>query len=1165
MKIFTRFNRINTVLFFAAFVVSFTLHAGTVNLNNSSNDLKILENSELGFKIDFTFSGFNTMDVKTPKGIFTRIMVPAYSRHGAFGYPELPVKSEMIEIPVDAEVRITILDYDVKEYRLKDLGIDYPVMPNQPPMPKTGDIAGFVYEKDAYKINSFSGEEIATVEFLGTMRGVDIGRLDIMPVQYNPVTGMIRVYENLQIEVAFENADLFKTNQNKQIYGNHYFSGIYNSLLNSLKPEACGRENLTQYPIKYVIVSDPMFEDQLQPFIEWKIKKGFTVIEAYTNDPEVGTTTSQIKEYLQGLYENATPEDPAPSFVQFVGDIAQVPAFVGQAASHVTDLYFCEYTDDYFPEVFYGRFSATNTAQLQPQIDKTLMYEQYTMPVTTYLDSVVMIAGMDGTFGPIHGNGQINYGTENYFNEAHGIFSHTYLYPESGSNSAQIRQNISDGVTFANYTAHGSPSGWADPSFVVSDIPALQNNGKYGLLIGNCCSTSEYQVGECFGEALLRAVNKGAVGYIGASNSTYWDEDYYFGVGVGAIAGDPPSYEETTLGSYDRAFHDHGEPFGEWYTTADQMVFAGNLAVTQGSPGSALYYWEAYCLMGDPSFMVYFTEPPVMTVNYEPILPIGSVTFTVNTVPYAYVGLSKDGESLGAALADSNGVAVVTILGMPEPGNADVVVTAQNYQPYIGTVLMANPEGAYVILNSFLINDINGNFDGLIENGESILMDVELKNWGSADALNSSATLSTEDVFVSITDEYQDYGTILSQDSVNLVSAFEFQVADSVPDMHTVQFNMDIQGESRESWGSTFSVIIFAPALEITNLAIDDIQGGNGNLRLDPGETVNFIVDCHNTGHYDAFNLLTVLQSSSPFITFGITECAFDTLTWAGMKQATFTGTLAAEIDPGTIIDLNINLSSDPYSATKLFNLPVGLVMEDFESGGFESFGWEMEGDLPWQTTVENVFDGVYSARSGIIGHEQNSAMFIELNVAINDSISFFRKVSCEDDPTNDDYDWLGFFIDEVEIERWDGEFGWAEVSFPVAAGLHTFKWLYHKDYSVSSGLDAAWIDDIIFPAVAPIVGLDDNNENAAVDFYILPNPAQDRAELYMNFLAGSFASVTIYDLSGNRVMDMASGQLIAEGYQSVQINTTALSSGMYFCVLQTKEYHITKKLIIKR
>ncbi len=61
-----------------------------------------------------------------------------------------------------------------------------------------------------------------------------------------------------------------------------------------------------------------MFQDQLQPFIEWKTQKGFTVIEAYTDDPAVGSTTTSIKAFLQDLYDNATTEDPAPSFVLFL-------------------------------------------------------------------------------------------------------------------------------------------------------------------------------------------------------------------------------------------------------------------------------------------------------------------------------------------------------------------------------------------------------------------------------------------------------------------------------------------------------------------------------------------------------------------------------------------------------------------------------------------------------------------------------------------------------------------------------------------------------------------------------------------------------------------------------------------------------------------------------
>ena len=218
-------------------------------------------------------------------------------------------------------------------------------------------------------------------------------------------------------------------------------------------------------------------------------------------------------------------------------------------------------------------------------------------------------------------------------------------------------------------------------------------------------------------------------------------------------------------------------------------------------------------------------------------------------------------------------------------------------------------------MNEFIVSDVNGNDNGLIEPGENILLHVELKNWGNGDATNTDASLSTEDIFVSITDDYEDYGTIIAQDSIMQLDAFQFQVADSVPDMHQVSFNLNIQDETRESWGSSFAVTLFAPVMQVGSMSVDDSQGGNGNYRLDPGETVNFIVDCHNSGHCDAFDILTVLQSSSPYITLENTTCTFDTLNWNGMKQAVFTATLAEEIEVGTLIDLTVSLTSDPYAS----------------------------------------------------------------------------------------------------------------------------------------------------------------------------------------------------------------------------------------------------------
>lgn len=1140
-------------------------YSANVRLNAGDNQLKIKDNTYQDLNLTYQFSGFNTVDIKTEKGIFTRLTVPAYAKRGEFGSPELPVKSELIEIPFNASVKITLTNVKMKEYSLDELGLIHPVFPFQPPVPKTGQAVPFVYNDAAYKVNSFGTSQPVSVEVLGIMRGVRIGRLDISPVQYNPASRTIRVYESMDVEISFENADIAKTLAQKHTYANFLFNPVYHSLINYKTEENAGRDANSTYPIKYVIISDRMFEAQLQPLIEWKIRKGFTVVEAYTDEPNVGTTSSQIKSFLQDMYDNATPDDPAPSYVLFVGDIAQVPTFTGNAAGHVTDLYYCEYTGDYFPEVYYGRFSAQTTAQLQPQIDKTLMYEEYTMPDPSYLNEVVMIAGMDPTYGPVHGNGQINYGTENYFNETFGLNSHTYLYPESGSNAENIHQDISNGVGFANYTAHGSPSGWADPEFSVSDIPALQNDGKYGLLIGNCCSTSEYQVDECFGEAIVRAANKGAIAYIGASNSTYWDEDYYFGVGVGAISGTPPSYEETSLGDYDRAFHSHGEAYDDWYTTTDQIIYAGNLAVTEGSPGSAEYYWEAYNLMGDPSVMVYYSEPSAMDVSYNPLLPLGSATLTVNAAPHAYVAVSRDGLCLGAALADSMGVAIVPIIEGVQPGNAEVVATAQNKQPFTGTILIANPEGPFVMLNSFQFSDAGGNNNGLVENGETVTVNSELKNWGSAEATSVTATLSSDDEFVTLTDASEEYGNIAAEDSLMMENAFEFQVADLVPDQHIVHFNMDISDLTRQSWTAGFDVTLNAPSLKIVSMSIVDTAKGNSNYRLDPGEVADLVLVIRNSGHCDAYNALANLTTNSSDLVVNTAEVQIDTMGTEGDLTAVFNVTINQDVAIGTAIPLDFSLAAGPYTDQKMFVPQVGLVVEDFETGDFAAYQWIQSGDSSWQITDQDVYEGNYSARSGDVSDNQESDLSLDMNVMTDDSISFYRKVSSEDDPNGEGYDYLGFLIDDNEMQRWDGELGWSRVAFPVSAGEHTFKWIYSKDYSVSSGEDCAWIDFIVFPAVSSTVSVPENGTKSNLTFNVYPNPAAGNMTVSVNMVESAPLSVSVFDIMGKEVIKAVSGQIMQAGQHNINMNAENLNAGIYFLSLKAGEQMITRKLIITR
>ena len=85
---------------------------------------------------------------------------------------------------------------------------------------------------------------------------------------------------------------------------------------------------------------------------------------------------------------------------------------------------------------------------------------------------------------------------------------------------------------------------------------------------------------ECFGEAVLRAEGKGAVGHIGGSNNTYWNEDCLAGR-TGSISANP-AYSQTGLGVFDCLFHENGEAISDWFITLSQMVHAGNLVTAAG-------------------------------------------------------------------------------------------------------------------------------------------------------------------------------------------------------------------------------------------------------------------------------------------------------------------------------------------------------------------------------------------------------------------------------------------------------------------------------------------------------------------------------------------------------------------------------------------------------
>ncbi|MBP5563692.1 MAG: choice-of-anchor J domain-containing protein, partial [Bacteroidales bacterium] len=717
----------------------------------TAQPLQVTQNSFEKVEILFTTDSLYVEDVSVPEGNFSLVSMQGYDVSNNPGAPQLPLLAKLLQIPVCDSVVVTIVNAEYMEYDASELGIAHPLFPSQPSVSKSSVNPPFVYDPVVYSTDTFYALPLVSVEKAGVRRDIALANVYVSPIQYNPVTKRIRIYTHIDVEFTFAKINMDATQRLDQ-YASPMFS-IDNSLvLNPMDNDA--KDEYKGIPIKYLIIANSMFSSNadLTSFVEWKRRLGYKVELAFTSDANVGTTTTSIKNFIQNKYNNATTADPAPTFLLLIGDVAQLPAFTGQSNSgHVTDLHYATLAgNDNLPDCYYGRMSATSNAELSNQIVKILMYEQYTMPDPSYLGNAVLIAGTDDNgYSPTHADGQINYIYNNYINTNSTTHNFTTVYKHNyncSSQAATIRSEINAGVSIANYTAHGSYQGWADPAFTTSHVPSMTNAGKYGLLIGNCCVSGKFDESVCFGESLLRAANKGAMGYIGASNNSYWNEDVYWAVGVRSSINANMSYDASKLGAYDKWFHTHNEAYSNWVSTIGGILQGGNMSVQSSSSSRKLYYWEIYHCFGDPSVRVYMGIPSAMTVTANSDIPVSSSSYTVQAVPYAYVALKKNTtEYVAAAFANANGTATLTFSTSLETGSYELVVLAQNRIPYFQDINVVD-DGACATPNNLAVSNITPFTATVSWTGSADSYNIQRKtnssNWTNV-ATNVTATTYT--------------------------------------------------------------------------------------------------------------------------------------------------------------------------------------------------------------------------------------------------------------------------------------------------------------------------------------------------------------------------------------------------------------------------------------
>jgi len=1102
------------------------------------------------------------------KGEYTTIIAPGALNTAPVGQPMLPWYATKILLPPGEEIKS--VEFEASD--IQNIYGHFQLLPMQYSQPLSkGPGGSFVKDEAVYQSNTNYPAENTNQGYTGFWSGHSIGMVNFTPFIYRPKTGELSYYRQFTIIIhtrptARARQALSLISPQKQIE-KEIKSFVDNPAAMDAYPVVSDKSD-NNYEM--LIITPAQFEADFDTLIKHYLIRGIRAQVKTREDIESEMsgqdTQEKIRNYIIQEYSNH-----GIMYVMLGGDVEHIPyrgfycmvqsSSVYEDSNIPSDLYYSALDgswnddgdskwgeigeDDLLPEVGVARFSFSNSTELASMLHKTITYQ--TTPVTGNLGHPLMagehLYDSPQTWGSDYLELLIGYHDDNGY-ETTGIpedNTFTKLYDKNSSWSAsQLIAEINSGKNFLHHVGHANSDYVMKLS--ISDITNGNFSGangtdhQYTNVYTHGCICGAFDNNDCIAEYMVK-IDNFAASFVGNSRYGWFNEGQTEGPSahihrefVNALYTD----------SLDRIGMTHMK---SKYATAPWVNASG-----QWEEGALRWCFYDCNVLGDPAMSIWTAEPWDIDVTYPSAVAIGQTECSINIsssgnpVEGLTAAIVMDNTLYGAALSNENGDCQITFDPVfTAPGLAKLYVSGFNCIPHEYDIQIIPAEGAYIILNACEVNDAAGNNNQMLDYSETANLNITLENVGSALAESVSAHLSCNNPNITITNADASFGDMEGNSILSLDDAFGLQVSDNIENGTVCLFTLNINC-NKEQWEATFSLTALAPELSFLSFEIND-ESGNNNNRLDPGETVQFIVNFSNAGGSTSPEVMANLSSTSSFINITNPNQTNAALNPAEETSLSFEVSVDEDAETGDIADFNLNLAAGNYQAFMNYLLPVGMQVEDWETGDFSQYDWNFD-NTPWFITTAAPYEGSYCAQSGDITDGQSSKMHIGLSVVNTDSISFFYKVSSEAS-----YDYLKFYIDENEINKWSGEQGWTRVAFLVNQGEHNFTWSYEKDGSISNGQDAACIDYIVFPAAGIYSGI--NEQHALVQLSLYPNPSSEKAYLSFTNKEAQNLSIQMVDQYGKTVLHIPE-KAYSKGAQKVFLNLDGISAGSYTVLLKT-------------
>ncbi len=696
------------------------------------------------------------------------------------------------------------------------------------------------------------------------------------------------------------------------------------------------------FPV-YLITGSPTYLSNngqyMAEFIKWKREKGFDVrVVPFDQIPggAESITFGNLRNWVSEQYD-----DYAPEYLLLVGDddgTAACPDSVvisSQGEFDVSDHFYSRQEgDDYFPEIFVGRFSVDNVQQLVSMAFKPVIHEKYPNQAGQGWRThglVVSCNYSDSGDPPVTPNLTSRWVIDKLRANGFTITSQdSIFYPPTPDGGSLISSALNQGRGIVSYRGWANSNGWIYPAYDRDDIDELGNVMRMPIVCSYVCQTGAFGAGSgdievedpCFGEKWIRvgdiSAPRGAVAFVGPSDLHTRSQ-----------------YNNPVCSGMFNAFFDLN------ITSVGPSLLNGKMELWRGyplerdDPFGSYFYFHVYNVLGDPDLKFWRHDALEMNLTVNTILRPGQNTLVIqadgadgplNDVTVSLIAGANGEEMVARGLLQNGWLALEIDPDRVDELDGPFTLTCDHLDYAPGQVsLSKQSSGADLALDDLLIGEEAE--DGQYVPGERLSFTLDLRNTGTENLPAGTVQLVSQDELpYSVDVATVNLPALDAGDSASSLEAIEIQLNGDLQDGAMIPLLFQFSCGGFEGYAQ-HRLYASNAALELRELSF---RSGASHLSALSTDTLDIAVI--NIGDFDIGAVTVELQSDDERVS--VIDGQFDTagLISDGLDEATFSFVVLGGrgLFPGQQVTLDLVINEDGREVRRSFLLPTGeLTSED--------------------------------------------------------------------------------------------------------------------------------------------------------------------------------------------------------------------------------------------